>query len=86
VRFRRTERFATAYRSLSANVQRKVDKALRLLAADPRHPSLRLKKIEGADRIWEARVDRSHRLTLEIAEGCCLLRNVGKHDETLERP
>jgi hypothetical protein len=31
-------------------------------------------------------VDRSHRLTLEIAEGCCLLRNVGKHDETLERP
>ena len=36
--------------------------------------------------IWEARVDFQYRMTLEIEGGYCLLRNVGKHDETLSRP
>ena len=86
MRFKRTERFAEAYRSLQQDIRLKVDKTLRLLAADPRHPSLHLKKIEGTAGIWEARVDRQHRMTLEIAEGYYLLRNVGKHDETLGKP
>lgn len=84
--FRRTERFAKAYRSLRPEVRLKADKALRLLAADPRHPSLRLKKIEGTPGIWEVRVDRQTRMTLEIGRGYYLLRNIGKHDETLEKP
>lgn len=86
MRFRRTERFAKAYRLLQSAIQRKVDKALRLLASDPRHPSLHLKKIQGTDDIWEARVDRGYRMTLEIGEDYYLLRNVGKHDETLGNP
>ena len=86
MKLRRTERFLRAFRALPPSVRLKVEKALRLLAANPRHPSLRLKKIQATERIWEARVDRNHRLTLEMGEGCCLLRNVGKHDQTLGSP
>lgn len=84
--FRRTERFAKAYRSLQPDIQIKVNKALHLLAANPRHPSLHLKKIEGTGGIWEARIDRQHRMTLDIGRDYYLLRNVGKHDETLDKP
>jgi len=72
--------------ALRPAVKERVAKALRLLVDDPRHPSLRLKKMQGSGGIWEVRVDLHHRVTLEIGEGYYLLRNVGKHDETLDRP
>ena len=84
--FERTERFRRAYQSLPSSTRTRVDKTIDLLALNPRHPSLRLKKVQGETDIWEARVDRSHRMTLEIREGYYLLRNVGKHGETLGRP
>ena len=86
MRFIVTRRFELAYRSLPETLRRKTDKALRLLAENPRHPSLRLKKIQSAPGIWEARVDRGCRLTLEIRSDAFLLRNVGKHDRTLDSP
>jgi mRNA interferase RelE/StbE len=82
----RTERFVRAYRALQPDLRDKVNKALGLLAVDPGHPSLRLKKMRGKAAVWEARVDRSYRLTLEIRDDSFLLRTVGKHDETLARP
>ena len=82
----RTERFDAAYRRLQPETREKVNKALRLLAADPHHPSLRLKKMLGESMIWEARVDRRHRMTLEIQGDLYVLRGVGKHDETLKQP
>jgi len=42
--------------------------------------------IKTSQRLWEARVDRHYRMTLEIDAGCFILRNVGKHDETLDNP
>ena len=86
MRFIVTRRFELAYRSLPETLRRKTDKALRLLAENPRHPSLRLKKIKGAPGIWEARVDRGCRLTLEVRSDAFLLRNVGKHDRILDSP
>ena len=58
-----TERFAEAYAKLPAHIQRKGDKALRLLEADFRHPGLRARPVEGTKGIYEARVDRKHRMT-----------------------
>ena len=81
-----TRRFEEAYRSLPKALRRKTDKALKLLAGNPGHPSLRLRKIQGTPGIWEARVDRGWRMTLEIRSDCFLLRNIGKHDETLDNP
>jgi len=86
VRFIVTRRFKDAYRDLPESLRKKTDKALRYLADNPDHPSLRLKKIQGVTGIWEARIDRSCRMTLEIRTDCYLLRNVGKHDETLGKP
>lgn len=86
MRFVITTRFADGYRALPESLQKKTDKALRFLADNPAHPSLRLKKMQGAGGIWEARVDRSCRMTLEVHPDHYLLRNVGKHDETLASP
>ncbi|MDO8588936.1 MAG: hypothetical protein Q7T82_18065 [Armatimonadota bacterium] len=86
MRFIVTRRFEQAYRGLPEPLRRKTDKALLLLAENPRHPSLRLKKIQGAPGIWEAGVDRGCRLTLEIRSDAFLLRNVGKYDPTLDNP
>jgi mRNA interferase RelE/StbE len=81
-----TERFQRAYAELDDAQVELVKKALRLLAANPRHPSLRLKKMQGTAEIWEARASRSLRLTFELRGEVILLRNVGAHDETLKHP
>lgn len=86
MRFIVTARFRQAYRSLPDSLRGKADKAIRLLAENPRHPSLHLKKIQGTSGIWEARVDRGCRMTLEISADAFILRNIGKHDETLGNP
>jgi mRNA-degrading endonuclease YafQ of YafQ-DinJ toxin-antitoxin module len=61
-------------------------KALRNLATDLRYPALRVKKMQGVEYIWEARVSRSLRMTFQIEGNTIVLRNIGRHDETLERP
>jgi mRNA-degrading endonuclease RelE of RelBE toxin-antitoxin system len=81
-----TERFAAAYAKLPDDVQKKVDKALRLLDEDFRHPGLRARHIEGAEGIYEARVDRRHRMTYHRVGDRLVMRNVGEHDKTLKRP
>lgn len=86
MRFIITKRFEDAYRGLPQTLQKKADKALKFLSENPAHPSLRLKKIQGVPGIWEARVDKACRMTLEIHPDCYLLRNIGKHDETLASP
>jgi len=55
--FRRTERFLEAFRALPADLQKKTLKALMLFGQNQRHPSLRVKKVQGRDSIWEVRVD-----------------------------
>ena len=64
-----------------------VKKALRLLAENPRHPSLQTKPVERAPGIYEARVDQRYRLTYERLAGDVLrMRVVGKHDTALKKP
>ena len=82
----RTERFKRAYRKLSPENRERARKAIRLLLENPRHPSLRVKRIKSTRHIWEARVSRSCRLTFEIHGDTYLLRNIGEHDEVPERP
>jgi mRNA-degrading endonuclease RelE of RelBE toxin-antitoxin system len=82
-----TESFHRWYARLPDKIKKKTEKALRLLAVNPRHPSLRSKPIEGAKGIYEARVDQNYRLTYERLAGDVLqIRVVGKHDEALKKP
>ena len=61
--------------------QQRVSKALELLSANPRHPSLHFKKIQGRERFWEVRVTKSYRIVLEQVSGEDFsLRSVGTHD------
>ena len=86
VKITRTARFKKAWRELTEEERELGRKALRDLAADIRYPALRVKKMQGVEHIWEARVSRSLRMTFEIAGDTIILRNIGRHDETLERP
>jgi mRNA-degrading endonuclease RelE of RelBE toxin-antitoxin system len=86
MRLQDTHRFQRAYNELEDDEVEQVKKALRLLVADPRHPSLRVKKMQGTDHIWEARASRSLRLTFEMHGDLIILRNVGAHDRTLKNP
>jgi len=81
-----TERFRKSALELDPETREKLKKQLGLLASDPRHPSLRVKKIKGTGSVFEARVDRVHRFTFEFGEREIVLRVVGPHDPTLKNP
>lgn len=82
-----TEHFIKSYESLPSEVQTKVDKQLSLLLKDPRHPSLGIKKIQGAkEHIFEGRVSKSYRFTFRIEKDTYILRKVGPHNHTLNNP
>ena len=76
---RRTDAFLRDYRALPADIRERIDKQLRLLFEDFRHPSLRLKKLKGTDR-FEILISKGYRLTLRIEQGVMELRRVGTHD------
>ena len=82
----RTARFKKVWQELTEEEKELGRKALRKLATDLRYPALRVKKIQGTGNIWEARVSRSLRVTFEFERDTIILRNIGRHDETLERP
>ena len=81
-----TERFAKQYELLPIAIQRKVDKALRLLDKDFRHPGLRSHPVEGVRGVFEAYVDAKYRMTFERRGDVLILRNVDNHDECLRNP
>jgi len=86
VKITRTASFKKAWQGLTEEEKALGRKALRNLAADLGYPALRVRKIQGVEHIWEARVSRSLRMTFELEEDTIILRNIGRHDETLERP
>ncbi len=56
-----TERLKKDRRKLPKHIRRKFDKQIRLLAQNPRHPSLRIHKIRGSSNYWEFYIDDAHR-------------------------
>ena len=81
-----TEQFEQAYQGLSDAERRSVRKALVLLGENLRHPSLRVKKMEGRRDIWEARPSKRLRMTFELVKGTVIMRNLGEHDKVLKSP
>jgi mRNA-degrading endonuclease RelE of RelBE toxin-antitoxin system len=86
VKIARTARFKKAWKQLSEEERALGRKAIENLAMNIRYPALRAKKVKGTEYIWEARASRSLRMTFQIKRDTILLRNIGRHDETLERP
>ena len=77
---KRAHSFERDYVRLPEPIQALVEKAIRLLAENPRHPSLHVKKMRGTKDIWEGRVARSYRLTFNWEGQVITLRRVGTHD------
>jgi hypothetical protein len=59
--------FWRCYRSLPTQIQNVAERAFALLKANPKHPSLHLKKI---DRFWSARIGLHYRaLGMDVTDG-----------------
>ncbi len=73
-------RFERDYHKLPATLKAQVDQALLQMEEDLRYPSLRVKKMQSSQDIWEARVTRSCRITFNLGGELITLRTVGEHD------
>ena len=85
MRFQTTRPFDRDYAEMSSGIKERVDKQLALLLANPHHPSLGLKRIRGTDDLWEVRITRNYRMTLQVVGDTYLLRRLGPH-AVLRRP
>lgn len=73
-------RFKKDFQRLPADVQERTAEVLALFLANRRHPSLHVKKMEGAPDIWELRVTDNYRITFHYVREGVLLRRIGTHD------
>jgi mRNA interferase RelE/StbE len=73
-----TEPFRKDYQTLPFDVRKALDKALEFLIMNPRHPSLRAKKLPGTS-IWYARITRAYRFTFYYQGTLIILRRAGTH-------
>ena len=67
------------YNALSPNLQKRVDKQFSLLFADRRYPSLRAKKYEGMQAVWQGRIDRDYRFYFHIEVDAYVILTIVKH-------
>lgn len=82
----RSDRFDRRFRAKPPDQQAAILKAIKLLADNPRHRSLRVKRMKSAPGVWEASVTRSDRMTFERQGDSITLRFNCHHDDTLRRP
>ena len=82
--------FLESYSRLKPGERKAIDKALRFLSADPRHPSLNVHKarnvkgkyVEGGSDVFIAYASEELRLTFEYGPnpGMIAIRNCGHHE------
>lgn len=74
-----TLRFHKQYQRLYEDRKAKFDKQLAFLLSNFRHPSLRSKKYDEANDIWQARVDDGYRFYFQIDGDAYLLLSIIPH-------
>ena len=80
-----TKPFIRDYHDLPEHLQRQIDKQIEYLLENPKHPSLRMKKMEGHPSVWEIRITSGYHLTFQINGDTYMFRRVGTHD-ILKKP
>jgi plasmid maintenance system killer protein len=53
--------FWRAYEKLAPVIQARARQAYQVFAADPNHPSLHFKKLQGSGEIWSVRINEQYR-------------------------
>lgn len=75
-----TKSFDEDYAALPDNIKALTDRKLYILLKNLRHPSLRIKKMEGSGDIWEGRITKNYRFTFQAERDVYVLRRIGTHD------
>jgi mRNA interferase RelE/StbE len=78
--FQLTQRFNKDYKALPKEIQESFEKKLILFLEDMRHPSLRVKRIQGTANRWEGSVTMNYRFTFELVENTAIFMTIGTHD------
>ncbi len=81
-----TDRFKKSYKQLSKEEKKILHKKLLLMIKNPLHPSLRTKKVQGTDNIFECSINMAVRMTWQYEGDSIMLRVVGDHDKVLGNP
>ena len=64
-----------------------MDQALNEILNSDNLPAGRsLKKVKSRQDTWAIRISKGIRLSFEVKNGTCILRNVGDHDKLLDDP
>jgi mRNA-degrading endonuclease RelE of RelBE toxin-antitoxin system len=71
--------FLKSWDRTPARVQRLFEKQVQFLLENLRHPSLRAKKYDEAQDIWQARIDRAWRFYFQIRGDTYYLLNITPH-------
>ena len=80
-------RFLKSFEELDPISQKSIRKTIALLSEDPKHPSLRSKKVKGTEFLYEASANMDLRISWEYKnENTILIRNCGHHDKLLKNP
>lgn len=75
-------RFQKRFKKLHPLLKKKFEKQLKLLLANPNHPSLNIKKMGGSG-MFEARLDYHNRFVFKIVNNELWFYSIGPHDEGL---
>lgn len=79
-----TKVFEKDLKSLSAKEQKAVAQKLKILAENPFYPSLRTKKVQGLNNVFEMSVNTDIRILWKYEDGIIiLLLDVGHHKDIL---
>ncbi len=74
-----TRRAARDLDNLPSPLQNTARKQFEFLANNIRHPSLRAKKYEGTEDVWQGRVNRDYRFFFKIEDDTYLVLTIGPH-------
>ncbi|SPD75022.1 conserved hypothetical protein [uncultured Desulfobacterium sp.] len=78
--YRFSNRFRKQYKGLPLGIQQAFNEKLALFLTDVLHPSLRVKKIQGAQNRWEGSVTMKYRFTFHFEDDTVVFRTIGTHD------
>ncbi len=78
---RTSRRFRRAYDRLPADIRRRAREAYSLFEQDPRHPSLRFKRVHPSEPIYSVRITRDYRALGVLEGGEVVWFWIGSHDE-----
>ena len=79
MRLLRTAHFVRNYSKAPKAIQQAFDKQSLLLLQNPHHPSLRVKKYDEPNGLWQARVNRDWRFYFTIEDDAYIITSIIPH-------